>query len=64
MNMIDDRKVVLVRPVEMGEYVKMIENDELDCLWIPEQGRRETYPEAYRRKKDEEKAKGSLKGWT
>jgi len=64
MNMIDDRKVVLVRPVEMGEYVKMIENDELDCLWIYERGRRETYPEAYRRFKDEEKAKGSLKGWT
>ena len=64
MNMIDDRKVVLVRPIEMGEYVKMINEGSLDCLWITEKGRRETYPEAYRRFKDEEKKKGSLKGWT
>ena len=56
-------KVVLVTPFEMGEYVKMINDGLLETLFIPVLGRYETYPEAYRRMKDEEKKKGSLKGW-
>jgi hypothetical protein len=47
----------------MPEYVRMVREDLLDRAWLPGNNRHETYPEAYRRWKDDQKAKGQLTGW-
>lgn len=53
----------LVSESELPEFRRMVKEDLLICAWIPELVRRETYAEAFRRYKKEERAKGTLAGW-
>lgn len=55
--------VNLVSQLEMPEYIRLTRDDSLVRKWLPEKERYETYPEAFRRMKDEEKVKGTLFGW-
>ena len=61
--MSNQNKQFLVSPLEMPEYIRMTRDELLDRKWIPGLNRYETYPEAYRRWKDEQKKVGTLAGW-